>query len=276
MTTDFPYDPVTALDEAAATGRTAGIFADIRETMGIPLITSIWRGLADMGDSLETVWQAAKPIYLSGCVEPALERVVQQSGLPAPQPLTPGDFLSNGVGNSQLGEVCTIVNAYNRSNGMNMVALAALIAPVSGRKDQSRPRTLPVWGPFPALLARDAIDSHTWDAIRQVNAIGASAADAHVATLWRHLGHWPGLLSLVSSAFAPVHADGSIMKATERMISLVQQEATRLAAWRNEGLVLPDPVRKTLTGYVTSPTQVARMVTVGHALANWLPRNGRS
>ena len=66
MTKDFSYDPVTAVDEATATGATAEIFADIRETMGIPILTSIWRGLADMDDSLSTVWSAAKPIYLSG------------------------------------------------------------------------------------------------------------------------------------------------------------------------------------------------------------------
>ena len=51
MSDDFAYDPVTAVDEASATGRTAEIFADIRETMGIPLVTSIWRGLADMDGS---------------------------------------------------------------------------------------------------------------------------------------------------------------------------------------------------------------------------------
>ncbi len=276
MTADFSYDPVTAQDESAATGRTAEIFADIRQTMGIPLITSIWRGLADMGDSLETVWCAAKPIYLSGCVEPALERVVQQSGLPVPRPLAPARFARNGIDSTKLDAIRTIVRAYNRSNGLNMVALAALTAPASGSKTPGRARALPAWGPFPPLLAREAIDSHTWDVIRQVNAIGASGTDAHVATLWRHLGHWPGLLALVSSAFASAHADGAIVKAAGRMIGLVQQEAVQLAAWRAEGLALSDQARRTLTGYVTSPTQVARMVTIGYALENWLPRSGHS
>ena len=60
MKADFSYDPVTAVDEASATGEVAKIFADIRETMRIPLVTSIWRGLAGMEDSLETVWQASR------------------------------------------------------------------------------------------------------------------------------------------------------------------------------------------------------------------------
>ena len=31
----------------------------------------------------------------------------------------------------------------------------------------------------------------------------------------------------------------------------------------------------TITGYVRSPTQVARMVTLGYALAEWLGQQGR-
>ena len=52
MTVDFAYDPVTAMDEATATGETAVLFSEIRQTMRIPPVTSIWRGLAGMDDSL--------------------------------------------------------------------------------------------------------------------------------------------------------------------------------------------------------------------------------
>lgn len=39
--------------------------------MRIPLVTSIWRGLAGMDDSLRLAWAAAKPIYESGERAPA-------------------------------------------------------------------------------------------------------------------------------------------------------------------------------------------------------------
>ena len=38
MMSDFAYDPVTAIDESAAAGDTALIFAEIRRTMDIPLV----------------------------------------------------------------------------------------------------------------------------------------------------------------------------------------------------------------------------------------------
>jgi hypothetical protein len=89
MRSDFTYDPVTAIvDESAAVGETALVCAEIRRTMGIPLITSIWRGLAGMDDSLRLVWDAAKPIYESGEPERALARCIAASGLPSPEPLS--------------------------------------------------------------------------------------------------------------------------------------------------------------------------------------------
>ena len=272
MSADFSYDPVTAADEATATGATAEIFADIRETMGIPLITSIWRGLAGMGDSLHTVWSAAKPIYLSGRVDESLARVIERTGLPMPQPLAPTQLARAGIDDSQLNTIRTIIDAYNRSNGMNMVALAALVSAQTGERGDALPRTTRKWNEFPALLPRDAIDDDTWDLIRRVNAFGAPGIDAHVATLWRHLAHWPSLLSLIHSGLAPRQADGSINSAATRMVELTRQEGVRLAPWRSENIALSDPVRKTITDYVTLPTLVARMVTIGNTLAHWLPR----
>ena len=272
MSTDFSYDPVTAVDEATATGATAEIFADIRATMGIPLITSIWRGLAGMEGDLTRVWQEAKPIYLSGHPEKALARVVEQCGLPMPEPLAPSQLACAGIDDSQLASIRTMVDAYNRSNGMNMVALAALVSPQADAREDACPRTVPIWEKFPALKSREAIDAHTWDLIRHVNAFGAPGIDAHVATLWRHLAHWPQLLSLIYSAFSPKHADGSIGAAAKRMVELTRIEGARMAGWRNADVVLSEQARNILTAYVATPTLVARMVTIGHALARWLPR----
>jgi len=271
MTEDFSYDPVTALDESSATGAAADIFSDIRKTMGIPLVTSIWRGLAGMDDNLQRVWNAASSIYTSGHAERALERVINQTRLPAPHALAPTQLACVGIDDVQLKSIRTIIEAYNRSNGLNMVALAGLIAPPSEDRGKACPRTLPVWSALPSLPMREAIDANTWDLILHINAMGASGIDAHVATLWRHLGRWPSLLSVLYAAFLPAHADGSIARAANQMVELTRREGLHLAQWRNENIALSDQARQTISGYVTSPTQVARMVTIGHTLADWLP-----
>jgi hypothetical protein len=55
------------------------------------------------------------------------------------------------------------------------------------------------------------------------------------------------------------------------MVELTRKEAVGLAAWREQDLALSPQVQKTISDYVTEPALVARMVTIGHALARWLP-----
>ena len=272
MSDDFAYDPVTAVDEASATGRTAEIFADIRETMGIPLVTSIWRGLADMDGSLQSTWDATRPIFLSGHTEPALARMIHNTPLPLP-PALPASLLDcAGIDRVQLASIRTIIDAYNRSNGMNLVALAALLSPAPTVREQTLGRNLPVWNTLPSLPSRQEVDPDTWDLVRHVNALGSSGLDAHVATLWRHLSRWPAFLSVTYTAFAPMQADGSVARAANQMVKLAHDEGRRLSAWRDPATDLTEPARKTITAYVTSPHQVARMVAIGHAMAAWLPK----
>ncbi len=271
MNPDFSYDPVTALDESSASGRTAEIFADIRHTMGIPLVTSIWRGLAGMDQSLDQVWTLVRPIHASGLPEQALARMLAATALPLPEPLPPPVLACVGLTQGDLQDIHAIVAAYNRSNGLNLAALAALVAPpvTAGEPSITVART-PAWPRLRPLLARDDIDAHTWSMIRQVNAFGAPGPDAGIATLWRHLAHWPELLAVVHCGFAPLQARGAIDAASAQMVELALEEGAGMAHLRPPQLGLAQPALDTITGYVRSPTQVARMVVVGHALARWL------
>jgi hypothetical protein len=271
MSSDFSYDPVTALDEASATGQAAEIFADIRRTMRIPLVTSIWRGLAGMEDSLSRVWTLARPIYASGLPEHALARAIARTTLPRPEPLAPTQLACLGLRERDLNDIRAILGAYNRSNGMNLVALAALVTPPSPEgANRAAATPVPSWPPLRPLLAREAIPDATWTMVRHVNAFGAPGIDSAVATLWRHLAHWPGFLALVYSAFAPLQSGGVLDAANAQMVAVALEEGSRMAALRPAQLEISQRALDTIASYVKSPTQVARMVTIGHALANWL------
>ena len=78
MNSDISYDPVSVIDEKEAIGETAKIFKDIRETMNIPLITSIWRGLAEIDDSLKKIWTIARPIYETQNPEKKLKEIIEE------------------------------------------------------------------------------------------------------------------------------------------------------------------------------------------------------
>ena len=103
-----------------------------------------------------------------------------------------------------------------------------------------------------------------------MNAFGAPGLDANVATLWRHLAHWPALLALVHADFAPLHTNAAIARATAQMVDLAREEGARMAPMRPSTYEIPDLARETITGDATTPTQVVRMVSIGHALLAWL------
>jgi hypothetical protein len=192
VTVDFSYDQVTAIDEAKAVGETAALFAEIRQTMRIPLVTSIWRGLAGMDDSLRPAWVAAKPIYESGEPERALTRSVAAVGLPRPEPLAPTALACVGLAEGDIVATRAVIAAYNRSSGLNLMALAAPIAPSA-----TDPTTAPAVGglatpphrpKLPPLLPREAIRPDTWEMIRHVNAFGTSGVNAgwlRSGVIWR-------------------------------------------------------------------------------------------
>lgn len=276
MSQDFAYDPVTATDEATATGEVAAIFADIRETMAIPLVTSIWRGLADMGTALRDVWGIVKPVYQSGAPAPALARVLAGSGLPAPDPLGPGQLSGIGIGPDELAASRAVLRAYNRSNGLNFVALAALLMPPAGSPvDRESVLERPTWPVLRPLLPRQAIGNEAWALVKAANAVGAPGPDAFVATLWRHLAHWPALLALIHSALGPLQASGDIASACSRAVTLARGEGARLASLRPAAFSIPQPALDTIRDYVMVPTHVARMVVIGHILDDWLARGIR-
>ncbi len=61
-------DPVPAITEAAATGETAAIFADIRQVLGVDVVNLIWRHLATIDDALPWTWGTLRPLYADGSV----------------------------------------------------------------------------------------------------------------------------------------------------------------------------------------------------------------
>ena len=266
--TERAYNPVTAIDESSATGQTAQIFADIRAVMQIPLVTSIWRGLQGIEDSLPAAWTQTKLIYASGLPARCLHSVVTQTALSQADRGTDVDWTSAAGGPSELSAALTIIDAYNRSNGLNFLTLMALLVEPSAERPEALKEDAVSWPPLRALYARSDISDHDWSLVQSVNGLGTAGPSDQVATLWRHLAHWPELLRVIARAMSPLHESGAISSAATRAISHAHREARDLAHWRGSMLSLPPLASKTVHGYVTNPAHVARMVVIGHFLAN--------
>ena len=105
------------------------IFADIREAMNIPLVTSIWRVLAGIGGALESTWGLAGPIVRGGQVEASLARLERDVSWPMPAQPIPG-----GAWRGDLVQIRAVVGAYTRSNSLSLLVLSALVAEPAGER----------------------------------------------------------------------------------------------------------------------------------------------
>ena len=178
------HDPVSALAESEATGDAAELFADIRGAMQIPLLTSIWRILAGVEGALSGTWDGAKPLIETGQPDAALHRLTHEVSWPVP-----GQSIRDGVWKVDMATIRGLVEAYNRSNGLSLLALSALIAePARGFATYPVPEVPGVWPVLPPLRSRDSIDDDTWALVERINRSGATPDQPGVATLWRRRG----------------------------------------------------------------------------------------
>lgn len=278
MTVDFSYDPVSVTDEATASGRTAEIFEDIRVTMCIPILTSIWRALASWDDCLERTWSNVKPIYVSRLPELILPEFLSQVALSTPKFKIEERVSTANLSRTDLLDIQQIVNAYNRSNTLNLLALAAYITPASEGAplvlDASFQNQTSI--PLKPLLPRLEITDQNWRHVCEANTLGTGvtsnvSSSHHVATLWRHLAYWPSFLSLIYEGFHPQQESGAIDAMSSKSTSLAIDYGAEIArSFNAHHNPIPDRAMAVIQGYVRSPIQVARMVVMGHAISNWL------
>jgi len=266
---DFSYDPVTAISEDQATGKTAEIFLDIKKTMQIPLITSIWRGLAGMNNSLEDVWILTKPIYLSGTPELALNHMLNSISFPIPT-----KFNSEIFNVEDLKHIKDIIKVYTKSNGMNLMALSAFI------KSEYKPRVVIsnitpkiVEASFPRLLNKEEISNKNWEIVKKVNSLGGiKNKDNHVATLWRHLSYWPKFLDKAYENIKIFESNGDLMKTQNDVLNYLENNGINLKRQKDKYTNINISTLNTIKNYVSTTNQVIRMVVLGHIMLKWLEK----
>jgi len=272
MSSEISYDPVTVIDENEAVGSIANIFEDIRDTMNIPLVTSIWRGLAGMENSLDKVWNMAKPIYQQENPEGKLNEIINTIQLSIPKPITKTEMINSELSKNDWKNILNVLKAYNRSNGMNMVVLHAMIKlnfpKITGGFKKKDALDLSV---IPELLSKDDVDKETWDLIRDVNSISApNGRNSHVATLWRHLAHWPKFLALINQKLISFNNDGIIQSLLKNTSSQLNENGLNLNYKNTFKHDLSPRVYSTIKDYVFEETQVIRMVVIGHIIQHWI------
>ena len=258
-------DPVPAIPESAAEGETAAIFADIRATFGVSVVNLVWRHLATFPGALPWCWAAVRPAYRDGSV--AFQAAALRRALPLPAlPVPPAVVLDAvGIGPDARGDIRRVLDSYDQTNAMARVALTALALRLDGRvpaAESGGRAPIPVIdGPLPRLLAR-------------LDALGRRPDERIVASMYRHLAHWPAYLGLSLVQLAPLAADGRLAAAIEAAGALGREAARRIAA----DLTPPETpldaatraaARRGIEEFTRHP--IARMVPIASLLRRLMP-----
>ncbi len=253
-------DPFPAIAEAAATGETADLFADIRATVGVRVVNLVWRHLATLDGALPWAWAAVKPLYLAGMPDEAARRFRETMSLPRLASLAGDDPAS----------VDAVLASYDHSNTINLFALGALVAWLRG---EAVSRPAPLGGvrlpapdvTLPPLASEADVSPETWALVLRLNRFGDRPQPLILASMYRHLAHAPAFLQRVEKVLASARADGSLDRAITANRAAAHESAKHLAkAISAQPPALADKIEAGVSGFVDHA--IGKMVTICRAI----------
>jgi hypothetical protein len=239
-------DPVPATTEAAATGETAAIFADIRKVLGVDVVNLIWRHLATIDEALPWAWGALRPFYVDGSLRREAMALHGELALPPMRTILAEVFAGLDLRPVDLTAIRDILAAYDHTNAMAVVALSALRARLDGHAQRDAlptdPRPVPAVPrtKLPRLLDLSDMQAETAALVMALNEFGTRRSGAVLASMYRHLAHWPSYLSFAWLLLAPLDADGRLATAIQQAQRVALARADRLPV-RLVGSAAPAP-----------------------------------
>lgn len=267
-------NPETALAEKDASGSVAEIFAEIREVMEIPMITSLWRILVNIEDGLDNTWRAARILYQTGQPQAALLKITKDVAFPAPDALFPDELADAGVAPKDLKMALSIVRAYNRSNGLNFVVLHSLLeSPKGEAADRAISATCEPWHAIPPLQEIADMNQITRLRLSRFRDLIVLPGISGVPTVWRHLSHWPALLDLIYTSIKPLVKNGSIESAMGQILTMAKEEGAHIAHLRPPIDSIPPVAMDFIRIYAH---EVHQVITMCNGIQLWLEKTIRN
>jgi len=275
-----PADPVPAIVEAEAEGSTAAIFADIRDTLHVDVVNLIWRHLATMPGALDWVWSTLKPLYL-GPAFAAADDVRQGIAMPAIVRMSEDTLAAAGLDEEALTAIRDILGSYYHTNALALVAFSAFLSCIEG-VEETLPRLavdpniivgrVPHRAALPRLTPISEMTPSLARLVDELNCFGEDSDTALVASMYRHLSHWPVYLALTRTLLAPLHHNGDLHRLVAGTRRLGEDHGRRLSPLLSMPALAQQTASEAVAAvrrFVTHP--IARMTGVCGLMRGALP-----
>ena len=236
---EFMSDPIPAISESEATGLIAEIYADIRRVYRVGVVNLIWRHLATIPGGLPWAWSIIRPLYVNGSVGREAAALRAALSLPQLPPWPTAALISAGLQDEDIAGIRTVLTAYDRTNAMALIAFLALqfrLEGVSPPGDAVVRAPIPVPGEperqllLPPLLVLADLSPSTAELVLAINRLGGVHHQPILASMYRHLAHWPAYLALVWTVLAPLEFDQRLDRAIKDAIAQARARAQCLVA----------------------------------------------
>jgi hypothetical protein len=276
---DEPMEETARLSELAesdATGETRDVFEQIKTLSGVPMVALIYRHMATLPGVLEWAWQVLSPVMVTGRLQEVAWDIADAVTLPAVLPIPLIARQAAGISQDEDAAIANILDAFNRTNPVNAVALKYLErhlgAPevaLSTSSDAARSWRPPAMLPaLPPMLDVDEIERPALEIISWLSRRDGSRYAGIWPSLYRYLAREPTFLAFAAIILPPHFA--SIDTATQQIKQRITSAASSLplqSAVRPEELTESSTTRIALKRAMTEfSTLIPEMLVVGSVL----------
>lgn len=260
--------------EREATGTVAQIYADIRTVLAVPIVNLVYRHLAVEPGRLDSVWTTLRPNLAHPGTQTLAAELARNADRARPPvvPLELQDFARSGVSTGDLSRARATLSVYERANGLNLLAMNALLRGTPGREETVR-RVAPDRVRVDKILRMADLSSlgrQEQEILEKLGAAVAPAGDeALVPTLYRHLAARPRLLALILARVGHSLCASELGAAAVTVTNRATTLASRLP-FRVDAVADPD-VRSVLERFALI---MASMLVAGRTITAALKNGG--
>jgi hypothetical protein len=269
------------LPEALATGEQRHIYAEIRRLSAVPMVALIYRHLATIPGALEWAWSVLEPALRAGAVQQAAWQLASRARVPR-QPVLPVAALrAVGIVEADQRAIAQVLDAYNRANPVNIVAVRCLSLRLAGGAPPASSGVPPQdWQPpaaipsLPPMVDPQAMPPAVRAAALLLTDRGRTDAPSPLwPSLYRHLAHWPSFLGLATVVVPPEFEaiDATAARLRQQVDDAAATLAAQLPAFTSHPAPAGAEARRLQAAITQFSPRIPEMVVIGNLLRGALP-----
>ena len=137
------------------------------------------------------------------------------------------------LSSDDLRSITVVLNSYERSNSLNLIALNVLLAKIDGVEDHTQEGLAQVTaddgivhGEMPELLVLSNMEASVRELVEDLNRIGGRSDI--LPSMYRHLAHWPQYLGLLHVLLRTIETESGLESQIANTIEETKAAAVQL------------------------------------------------